>query len=78
MTVEVIFDVCSESTTGADTLPQSGVLSAHCGYGSQNGGEKYQVHQCEQFSFITLGGLRREHMVNYIFDHATKVTKLPN
>lgn len=44
------------------------MLSAHWGYGSQHDGERYEVHLCENCFFRTLAGLRRERMVNSLFD----------
>jgi len=37
-------------------------------YGSQHDGEHYRVHLCEPCFFSVLSGLRRERMVNGMFD----------
>ena len=41
---------------------------AHWGYGSKHDGERYEVHLCEACFFRALSGLRRERMVNTMFD----------
>lgn len=45
---DVRCDVCEESyhTEGAVSNIEFGTLSAQWGYGSQHGGEKYEVHLC--------------------------------
>jgi len=43
-------------------------LKPNGGYGSQHDGEQYQVHLCEPCFFRVLSGLRRERMVNGMFD----------
>lgn len=68
VTTDVLCDVCSSSTATEGVSPQFGVLSAHWGYGSQHDGERYEVHLCESCFFRTLAGLRRERMVNHLFD----------
>jgi len=47
---------------------QFGVLQACWGYGSKHDGERYEVHLCEPCFFRTLAMLRRERMVNTMFD----------
>ena len=77
VTVDVLCDVCSESTSAAGASPQFGILSAHWGYGSRHDGERYEVQLCEHCFFKTLSGLRREHMVNHMFDDATEIVGQP-
>lgn len=65
---DVSCDVCSESTGVDGYGTQFGVLRASWGYGSRHDGERYEVHLCENCFFRTLSGLRRERMVNDLFN----------
>jgi len=65
-------DVCRGSNRVEGYGSQFGVLRASWGYGSRHDGEKYEVHLCEFCFFRTLSGLRRERMVNTMFDEETK------
>lgn len=65
---DVLCDVCSESTRVDGYGIQFGVLRANWGYGSRHDGERYEVHLCESCFFRTLSGLRRERMVNDLFN----------
>lgn len=71
VTTDVLCDVCGTSTTKPGTPAQYGVLSAHWGYGSQHDGERYEVHLCEGCFFSTLTGLRRQRMVEHLFDEVS-------
>lgn len=64
----VICDVCGVSTRVEGYGMQFGTVQARWGYGSQHDGECYEVHLCEGCFFHTLGNLRRERMVNTMFD----------
>lgn len=64
----VTCDVCGRSTEVKGYGHQFGTLQAHWGYGSHHDGERYEVHLCEACFFSTLGNLRRERMVNTMFD----------
>jgi len=64
----VICDVCRSGTRIPGYGPQYGKLEAQWGYGSQHDGEHYRVHLCEPCFFRVLSGLRRERMVNGMFD----------
>ncbi|HAB86523.1 MAG TPA: hypothetical protein DCF77_15460 [Pseudomonas sp.] len=68
MVSDVLCDVCSESTRVEGYGTQLGVLRASWGYGSSHDGESYEVHLCENCFFRTLSGLRRERMVNDLFN----------
>lgn len=68
MVNDVLCDVCSESTRVEGYGMQLGVLHASWGYGSRHDGERYEVHLCESCFFRTLSGLKRERMVNDIFN----------
>ena len=48
--------------------------SAHWSYGSQHDGERYEVHLCEGCFFSTLSGLRRQRMVEHLFDEESDQT----
>ena len=74
VTTDVLCDVCGTSTTKPGTPAQFGVLSAHWGYGSQHDGERYEVHLCEGCFFSTLSGLRRQRMVEHLFDEVSDQT----
>ena len=65
---DVICDVCRSSTSIPGYGMQYGKLEARWGYGSKHDGEHYQVHLCESCFFRVLSGLRRERMVNGMFD----------
>lgn len=45
------------------------------GYGSKHDGERYEVHLCEFCFFRTLSALRRERMVNTMFDEEPDTTE---
>lgn len=66
--VDVICDVCCSSTSIPGCGSQYGRLEAKWGYGAQHDGEHYRVHLCESCFFGVLSGLRRERMVNGMFD----------
>ena len=66
--VEISCDVCGESTSPGEGEPQFGSLGAHWGSGSAHAGEQYEIRLCESCFFRTLAGLRRERMVNTLFD----------
>ncbi|MEJ6387626.1 hypothetical protein PV306_33540 [Pseudomonas aeruginosa] len=68
-------DVCRQSTSVEGYGQQFGTLQAHWGYGSKHDGERYKVHLCELWFFRTLSGLRRERMVNAMFDEEPDSTK---
>lgn len=68
MDADVICDVCKCSTRIPGFGLQYGRLEAQWGYGSQHDGENYRVHLCEPCFFRVLSGLRRERMVNGMFD----------
>lgn len=68
MDADVICDVCKCSTRIPGFGLQYGRLEAQWGYGSQHDGENYCVHLCELCFFRALSGLRRERMVNVMFD----------
>jgi hypothetical protein len=65
---DVLCDVCCSSTRIPGYGLQYGKLEAHWGYGTQHDGEHYRVHLCELCFFRVLSGLRRERMVNGMFD----------
>jgi len=65
---DVLCDVCCESTRVEGYGTQFGVLRANWGYGSRHDGERYEVHLCESCFFRTLSGLRRERVVNDLFN----------
>jgi len=65
---DVICDVCSSSTRIPGYGLQYGRLEAQWGYGAQHDGEHYKVHLCELCFFRVLSSLRRERMVNGMFD----------
>lgn len=65
---DVICDVCKSSTRIPDYGLQYGKLEAQWGYGAPHDGEHYRVQLCEPCFFRVLSGLRRERMVNGMFD----------
>lgn len=65
---DVVCDVCNSSTRIPDYGLRYGSLEAQWGYGSKHDGEHYRVHLCEPCFFGVLGGLRRQRMVNVMFD----------
>ena len=65
---DVVCDVCLSGTRTPDCGLQYGKLEAQWGYGSQHDGQHYRVHLCEPCFFRVLSGLRRERMVNGMFD----------
>jgi hypothetical protein len=65
---DVLCDVCCSSTRILGYGLQYGRLEAHWGYGTQHDGEHYRVRLCEPCFFRVLSGLRRERMVNGMFD----------
>ncbi len=71
---DITCDVCGRSTSVEGFGCQYGTLQAHWGYGSKHDGERYEVHLCESCFFGTLGMLRRDRMVNTMFDEGTKAS----
>ena len=65
---DITCDACCRSTRVEGYGLQFGTLQAHWGYGSKHDGERYEVHLCEPCFFRALGGLRRDRMVNTMFD----------
>ncbi len=65
---DVLCDVRGDSTRVEGYGLQFGALRANWGYGSSHDGERYEVHLCEPCFFRTISGLRRERMVNFMFD----------
>ena len=65
---DVLCDVCKCSTLIPGSGLQYGRLEAQWGYGSKHDGEHYQVRLCEPCFFKALGELRRECMINTMFD----------
>ena len=65
---DVICDVCRSGTSIPGYGPQYGKLEAQWGYGSRHDGQHYRVHLCEPCFFRVLSGLRRERMVNGMFE----------
>jgi hypothetical protein len=66
--VDITCDVCCQSTLVEGYGQQFGTLQSLWGYGSKHDGQRYEVHLCESCFFRTLGALRRERMVNTMFD----------
>lgn len=73
--IDITCDVCCQSTRVKDYGQQFGTLQAHWGYGSEHDGERYEVHLCELCFFRTLSALRRERMVNTMFDEESITTE---
>lgn len=73
--VDITCDVCGQSTRVEGYGQQFGTLQAHWGYGSKQDGERYEVHLCESCFFSTLSHLRRERMVNPLFDEQPGTTE---
>lgn len=65
---DVICDVCRSKIRIPGYGLQYGTLEAQWSYGSNHDGEHYRVHLCEPCFFSVLSGLRRERMINGIFD----------
>ena len=78
VTMDVLCDVCSSSTTPPGGSAQYGTLTAHWGYGSKHDGERYEVHLCEQCFFSTLSTLRRQRMVEHMFDETSGIAGEPD
>lgn len=68
--VDVTCDVCCQSTRVDGYGQQFGTLQASWGYDSKHDGEHYEIHLCEPCFFHTLSNLRRERMVNTMFDES--------
>lgn len=73
--VDITCDVCLQSTSVEGYGQQFGTLQARWGYGSKHDGERYEVHLCELCFFRTLSALRRERMVNTMFDEEPDTTE---
>ena len=78
VTIDVLCDVCSRATTPPGGSAQYGMLTAHWGYGSKHDGERYEVHLCEQCFFSTLSTLRRQRMVEHMFDETSGIAGEPD
>ncbi|MEB0024789.1 hypothetical protein QN375_03130 [Pseudomonas sp. MH9.2] len=66
--IDVLCDVCAESTCAEDGGAEFGTLQASWGYGSQHDGERYKIALCEFCFFHTLSHLRRLRLQNTMFD----------
>ena len=65
---DVICDVCSSSTRIPVMACNMAGSKRNGVYGAQHDGGHYQVHLCELCFFRVLSSLRRERMVNGMFD----------
>lgn len=65
---DVLCDVCGCSTCVEGYGAQFGTLQARWGYGSQHDGERYKLQLCEFCFFQVLANLRRERVVQTMFD----------
>jgi len=61
-------DVCDNEFGDECHTPQFGVLQGHWGSSSTHPGEHYSVRLCESCFFYVLASLRRQRMVNRLFD----------
>ncbi|MBM3105874.1 hypothetical protein IIE18_12060 [Pseudomonas sp. V1] len=66
--IDITCDVCCQCTRVEGYGQQFGTLQAHWGHGSKYDGGRYEVRLCEFCFFRTLSHLRRERMVNTMFD----------
>ncbi|GLK91965.1 hypothetical protein GCM10017655_50290 [Pseudomonas turukhanskensis] len=73
--IDIACDVCSQSTRVEGYDQQLVTLQAHWGYGSKHDGEHYEVCLCELCFFRTLSHLRRDRMVNTMFDEEPDITE---
>ncbi|MDR5898851.1 hypothetical protein QC823_07600 [Halomonas vilamensis] len=64
---DVVCDVCLTSTHVAGGGLEFATVKAHWGYGSQNDGERYELHLCESCFFGTLGYFKQERRVQNLF-----------
>ena len=60
---DVVCDVCNQSTK-----LEFATLSAHWGYGSTHGGERYELQLCEKCFFYALATLKKERRDTFMFD----------
>ena len=65
--VDVLCDVCGESTRYEDGSLEYGTVKGSWGYNSKHDNERYEVHLCETCFFGTLAYLRQEHRQNNMF-----------
>ncbi len=73
--IDITCDVCCQSTRVEGYDQQFGTLQAHWEHGSKHDGERYEVRLCEFCFFRTLSHLRRERMVNTMFDEEPYTAK---
>ena len=71
---DVLCDICSCSTTPPGGSAEFALLSAHWGYGSKHDGERYEINLCETCFFATLSYLRRQRMVEHMFEETADET----
>ncbi|MGU5640202.1 hypothetical protein [Aeromonas caviae] len=66
--VDVLCDICGDSTTRYEDIHEYATLAATWGYGStKHDGEQYQLHLCEACFFETLALLRQSHRQHQMF-----------
>lgn len=66
--VEVICDVCCQSTRSDDAEGHYGVLQGEWGNGALHSGERYELDLCEQCFFQAIANLKSARRVETIFD----------
>lgn len=65
--IDIICDICGDSTKKAEQMLDYATLAANWGYGSSHDGERYQIHLCEECFFETLAFLRQCHRGKNMF-----------
>lgn len=65
---DVRCDVCGDNTRVEGYGCQFGTIRARWGYGSAHDGERYELFLCEICFFRTISALKRERMVNFMFN----------
>lgn len=65
---DIVCDVCDANTRVPGYGLQYGTLQAKWGYGSRHDGEHYRLRLCEECFFYAIATLRRERMIQHLFD----------
>ena len=76
--VDVLCDVCGESTRYEDGSLEYGTVKGSWGYNSKHDNERYEVHLCETCFFGTLAYLRQDRKSTRLNSSHLKLSRMPS
>lgn len=66
--IDVICDMCGDSTRTPSGELQFGTMHATWGEGSSHSGEEYELHLCENCFFVQVSTIQRTRWVSVMFE----------